>query len=157
MNDYVLRYSDVMLMRAEALIELDRMGEARTIINDIRDRAANSISKHIGYASEFCQISPYPTTYFTTKESARRCLQWERRLEMAMENGRYFDLRRWGVASTTLNAYFDSEKNSTYDGQSYGQYYQDAHYTAGKNEFYPVPYNQLYYVPGLYVQNKGYN
>lgn len=157
MNDYVLRYSDVMLMRAEALIELDRMGEARTIINDIRDRAANSISKHIGYASEFCQISPYPTAYFTTKESARRCLQWERRLEMAMENGRYFDLRRWGVASTTLNAYFDSEKNSTYDGQSYGQYYQDAHYTAGKNEFYPVPYNQLYYVPGLYVQNKGYN
>ena len=157
MNDYVLRYSDVMLMRAEALIELDRMGEARTIINDIRDRAANSISKHIGYASEFCQISPYPTTYFTTKESARRCLQWERRLEMAMENGRYFDLRRWGVASTTLNTYFDSEKNSTYDGQSYGQYYQDAHYTAGKNEFYPVPYNQLYYVPGLYVQNKGYN
>lgn len=157
MNDYVLRYSDVMLMRAEALIELDRMGEARTIINDIRDRAANSISKHIGYASEFCQISPYPTTYFTTKESARRCLQWERRLEMAMENGRYFDLRRWGVASTTLNAYFDSEKNSTYDGQSYGQYYQDAHYTAGKNEFYPVPYNQLYYVPGLYIQNKGYN
>ena len=157
MNDYVLRYSDVMLMRAEALIELDRMGEARTIINDIRDRAANSISKHIGYASEFCQISPYPTTYFTTKESARRCLQWERRLEMAMENGRYFDLRRWGVASSTLNAYFDSEKNSTYDGQSYGQYYQDAHYTAGKNEFYPVPYNQLYYVPGLYVQNKGYN
>lgn len=157
MNDYVLRYSDVMLMRAEALIELDRMGEARTIINDIRDRAANSISKHIGYASEFCQISPYPAAYFTTKESARRCLQWERRLEMAMENGRYFDLRRWGVASTTLNAYFDSEKNSTYDGQSYGQYYQDAHYTAGKNEFYPVPYNQLYYVPGLYVQNKGYN
>ena len=56
MNDYVLRYSDVMLMRAEALIELDRMGEARTIINDIRDRAANSISKHIGYASEFCQV-----------------------------------------------------------------------------------------------------
>lgn len=157
MNDYVLRYSDVMLMRAEALIELDRMGEARTIINDIRDRAANSISKHIGYASEFCQISPYPAAYFTTKESARRCLQWERRLEMAMENGRYFDLRRWGVASTTLNAYFDSEKNSTYDGQSYGLYYQDAHYTAGKNEFYPVPYNQLYYVPGLYVQNKGYN
>lgn len=157
MNDYVLRYSDVMLMRAEALIELDRMGEARTIINDIRDRAANSISKHIGYASEFCQISPYPAAYFTTKESARRCLQWERRLEMAMENGRYFDLRRWGVASSTLNAYFDSEKNSTYDGQSYGQYYQDAHYTAGKNEFYPVPYNQLYYVPGLYVQNKGYN
>ena len=31
-----------------------------------------------------------------------------------------------------------------------------ANYTADKNEFYPVPYNQMYYVPGLYVQNKGY-
>ena len=30
-------------------------------------------------------------------------------------------------------------------------------YTPGKNEFWPVPYNQLYYVPGLYTQNKGYN
>ena len=43
------------------------------------------------------------------------------------------------------------------DGQTYATYLKDAHYTAGKNEFYPIPYNQLYYVPGLYVQNKGYN
>lgn len=49
------------------------------------------------------------------------------------------------------------EQDSEYNGVRYGQYYKDAHYTAGKNEFYPVPYNQLYYVPGLYVQNKGYN
>jgi hypothetical protein len=76
---------------------------------------------------------------------------------MAMESSRYFDLRRWGIASETLNAYFDSEKDVVYDGQTYAQYLKDAHYTAGKNEFYPVPFNQLYYVPGLYVQNKGYN
>lgn len=76
---------------------------------------------------------------------------------MAMESSRYFDLRRWGVASTVLNAYFESEKKASYNGTKYGQYYQDAHYTPGKNEFYPIPYNQLYYVPGLYVQNKGYN
>lgn len=157
MNDYIFRYTDVMLMRAEALVELDELTEARSIINDIRTRAANSISKHIGYAAEFCEIANYPQTYFATKESARRCLRWERRLEMAMENGRYFDLRRWGIASQTLNAYFATEKNVSYDGQSYAQYYNDAHYTPGKNEFYPVPYNQLYYVPGLYVQNKGYN
>lgn len=155
-NDYVLRYSDVMLMRAEALVELDRLGEAREIINDIRRRASNSIGKHIGYAADQCEIAEYPTSYFQDKETARKCLQWERRLELAMENGRYFDLRRWGIASKTLNAYFEKAKNSVYDGQAYGQYYKDAHYTAGKNEFYPVPYNQLYYVPGLYVQNNGY-
>lgn len=155
-NDYVLRFSDVMLMRAEALIELDRLSEARDIINDIRRRAGNSIGKHIGYAADQCEIAEYPISYFQDKETARKCLQWERRLELAMENGRYFDLRRWGIASKTLNAYFEKAKNSVYDGQAYGQYYKDAHYTPGKNEFYPVPYNQLYYVPGLYVQNKNY-
>lgn len=157
MNDYVFRYTDVMLMRAEALIELDRMEEARMIINDIRRRAANSIDKHISYASDFCEIAEYPASDFTSKENARVRLRWERRLEMAMESSRYFDLRRWGVASEILNAYFAKEKNASYEGVRYGQYYEEARYTAGKNEFYPIPYNQLYYVPGLYVQNLGYN
>ena len=156
MNDYVFRYSDVMLMRAEALIETGKLEEARSIINDIRQRAKNSVAKHIQYAADQCEIALYPDTYFKDKETARKCLQWERRLELAMENGRYFDLRRWGIASKTLNAYFETEKNDVYDGQTYAQYLKDAHYTAGKNEFYPVPYNQMYYVPGLYTQNKGY-
>lgn len=157
MNDYVFRFTDVMLMRAEALIELGRLEEARTIINDIRQRAANSIDKHIAYAKDFCEIALYPSSYFSSKEKARECLRWERRLEMAMESSRYFDLRRWGIASTVLNAYFASEQNASYEGTKYGQYYKDAHYTPGKNEFYPIPYNQLYYVPNLYEQNKGYN
>jgi hypothetical protein len=157
MNDYIFRYTDVMLMRTEALVELNRLTEAQDIVNAVRQRAANSIAKHISYAASYCNISTYPAGYFSTKEIARKCVQWERRLEMAMESDRYFSLRRWGIASTTLNAYFESEQNVSYDGQSYAQYLQDAHYTAGKNEFYPVPYNQLYYVPGLYVQNKGYN
>ena len=156
MNDYVFRYSDVMLMRAEALIETGKLEDARSIINDIRQRAKNSVAKHIQYAADQCEIALYPDTYFKDKETARKCLQWERRLELAMENGRYFDLRRWGIASKTLNAYFETEKNDVYDGQTYAQYLKDAHYTPGKNEFYPVPYNQLYYVPGLYSQNKGY-
>ena len=156
MNDYVFRYTDVMLMRAEALIETGKLAEARTIINDIRQRAKNSVAKHIQYAADQCEIALYPDTYFQDKETARKCLRWERRLEMAMENSRYFDLRRWGIASKTLNAYFEKEKNDVYEGQTYAQYLKDAHYTPGKNEFYPVPYNQMYYVPGLYTQNKGY-
>ena len=157
MNDYVLRYTDVMLMRAEALIETGSLEEARTIINDIRQRAKNSVAKHIGYAADQCEIALYPASYFSTKEQARQCLQWERRLELAMENGRYFDLRRWGIASQTLNKFFEKEKDVVYDGQTYAQYYKDAHYTPAKNEYFPLPYIQLYYVPGLYTQNKGYN
>ena len=157
MNDYVFRYTDVMLMRAEALVELGRLAEARTIINDIRQRAANSITKHISYAADQCEIALYPESYFLTQEQARQCLRWERRLELAMENGRYFDLRRWGIASETLTAYFASEQNSQYEGQTYAQYYRDAYYTPNKNEFFPIPYNQMYYIPGLYTQNQGYD
>ena len=183
MNEYVLRYTDVMLMRAEALIELGRLSEARIIINDIRRRAANSVAKHIDYAANQCEIAEYPESYFANKETARKCLRWERRLEMAMENGRFFDLRRWGIASQTLNAYYASEQNDvysffdhngnvmagapvTYDSNGnitsdtemhYGQYYRDGLFTAGKNEFFPIPYNQMFYIPGLYTQNEGYN
>ena len=157
MNDYVFRYTDVMLMRAEALVETGKLEEARTIINDIRQRAKNSVAKHISYAADQCEIALYPSSYFQTKEQARKCLQWERRLELVMENGRYFDLRRWGIASQTLNNFFEKEKDVVYDGQTYAQYYKDAHYTPGKNEYFPLPYIQLYYVPGLYTQNKGYN
>lgn len=163
--DYVFRYTDVMLMRAEALVELNRLDEAQDIINDIRQRAANSISKHIDYAADMCEIALYPKGYFSSKEIARKCVRWERRLELAMENGRYFDLRRWGIASETLNAYFASEQNDVYTyvneagetvKQTYAQYYKDAKYTPEKNEYFPIPYNQLFYIPGLYVQNKGY-
>lgn len=157
MNDYVFRYTDVMLMRAEALVELGQLAEAQMIVNDIRKRAENSVAKHIAYAADYIQIAQYPAGYFSSKEVARQCVQWERRLEMAMECDRYFALKRWGIASKTLNAYFEKEQTMNYDGQDYAQYYRDAHFTPGKNEFYPVPYNQLYYVPGLYTQNEGYN
>lgn len=156
MNDYVIRYTSAMLDRAEALIELDRLAEARTIINAIRQRAANSVSKHIGYAADQCEIATYPETYFQDKATARKCLRWERRLEMGMEHERFFDLRRWGIASETLNAYFKREAKDNYEGQTYAQYYKDANFKPGKNEFFPVPYNQMYYIPGLYKQNKGY-
>ena len=156
MNEYMLRYTQTMLDRVEALIELDRLSEARTIINDIRQRAANSISKHIDYAADQCKISLYPESYFATKEKARQCLRWERRLEMGQEHERFFDLRRWGLLSSTLNAYFEKEAKDSYDGQNYAQYYKDAHFTKEKNEYMPIPYNQMFYIPGLYTQNKGY-
>ncbi len=157
MNDYVLRYTDVMLMRAEALIETGSLEDARSIINDIRQRAKNSVAKHIGYAADQCEIALYPASDFDTKEKARVRLQFERRLELAMEDNRFFDLRRWGIASSTLNEFFEQEQNCVYEGQAYAAYYKDAHFTTGKNEYFPLPYIQMYYVPGLYTQNKNYN
>jgi len=154
MNDYVFRYTDVMLMRAEALIETDKLTDALQIINDIRQRAKNSVDKHIAYAKDQCEIELYPQ--FPDKEYARQALRWERRVELAMEHRRYFDLRRWGMASETLNKYFESEKNDRYGDQTYALYLKDAHYTSGKNEYYPIPNAQMFYIPGLYTQNKNY-
>ena len=156
-NDYVLRYTDVMLMRAEALIESgDYNGEALQIINTIRERAKRDISSTslIKYAKDQCEISLYGN--FASKEDARKALRWERRLELAMEGHRFFDLRRWGLLSTTLNKYFETEKTDEYDGQTYGLYYKDAFFTKGKNEYFPIASNQMNYVQGLYHQNKGY-
>ncbi|MBQ7419890.1 MAG: RagB/SusD family nutrient uptake outer membrane protein [Prevotella sp.] len=156
-NDYVLRYTDVMLMRAEALIESgDYNGEALEIINTIRDRAKKDISNTslIKYAKNQCDISLYGS--FASKDDARKALRWERRLELAMEGHRFFDLRRWGLLSTTLNKYFETEVTDEYDGQTYALYYKDAFFTAGKNEYFPIASNQMNYVQGLYHQNKGY-
>jgi len=144
-------------MRAEALIETGSVEDARSIINDIRQRAKNSVAKHIGYAANQCEIALYPASDFDTKEKARVRLQFERRLELAMEDNRFFDLRRWGIASSTLNEFFEQEQNCVYEGQAYAAYYKDAHFTTGKNEYFPLPYIQMYYVPGLYTQNKNYN
>ena len=91
-----------------------------------------------------------------SQEDARKALRWERRVELAMEGHRFFDLRRWGLLSTTLNKYFESEKTDEYDGQTYALYYKDAFFTAGKNEYFPIASNQMNYVQGLYHQNKGY-
>ena len=157
MNDYVLRYTDVMLMRAEALIEKgDFNGEALQIINEIRERAKRDISGSslIGYAKDQCDIALYGN--FASQDDARKALRWERRVELAMEGHRFFDLRRWGMLSSTLNKYFETEKTDEYDSQTYALYYKDAFFTAGKNEYFPIASNQMNYVQGLYHQNRGY-
>lgn len=163
-NDYVFRYADVMLMRAEALIELGKYNDALPIINDIRSRAKRSIEMYIPYAKDYCDIVEYPS--FPNQEFARQALRWERRLEMAMESSRFFDLRRWGIAAETLNTYFEKEKDVKFTyvndkgetlTQAYAQYYKDAHFTKGVNEYMPIPRNQMNYIPNLYKQNRGYN
>ena len=153
-NDYVFRTADVMLMKAEAYIELDELGKALEIINKIRQRAAKSIEGYIDYAADLCEIIDYPD--FPNKDYARQALRWERRLELAMEGHRFFDLRRWGMLSSTLNTYFAEEADSKYEGKGYAGYLKQAHFTKEKNEYFPIASNQINYVPGLYHQNKGY-
>lgn len=171
MNEIVLRYADIMLIRAEALIELnENLEEARTLINEIRTRAKNSIAR-IDYAEDFCEISTYPESGWT-QEYARQAVRFERRLELAMEHQRFFDLVRWGTAADVLNEFYrteywenpepgdfrdDAGNDTYYDGGGYVSYYQTAHFEKGTHEYIPIPFPQMNYVPGLYTQNPHYN
>ncbi|MBQ0034864.1 MAG: RagB/SusD family nutrient uptake outer membrane protein [Bacteroidales bacterium] len=162
-NDYVIRYAEVLLMAAEAYIESGKdINEGVALINKLRTRANASVTKHIGYAA--AQVGSLNTYSGLSKDEARKALRNERRVELAMEGRRFFDLRRWGMCSTTLNNFFKEKPVYTYEddemeeqNQAYAEYYQrEAFFNSGKNEYWPVPSNQMLYVPGLYEQNKGY-
>ena len=147
MNRIVIRYADVLLWRAEALIELNQdLPQARALINQVRDRARNSM-QHISYATN-CRIDPYGADY-ASQEQLRRALRWERRLEFAMENSRFFDLTRWGVADEVMNAYYQRE-------QTQRTYMKGALFQKNKEEYLPIPLQQISFSKGLYQQNYGY-
>ncbi|ATA67640.1 RagB/SusD family nutrient uptake outer membrane protein [Capnocytophaga cynodegmi] len=146
-NRIVLRYADVLLMRAEALIELNRHNDALVLINQVRTRAKQSTSL-IGYVSNV-DIEPYSNSNWT-KEYAQQALRWERRLEFAMEGERFFDLVRWGIAHEVLNAYYISEATRR------PAIYSNARFTKNKNEYIPIPQQQIGFVKGIYKQNVGF-
>ncbi|WP_203226862.1 RagB/SusD family nutrient uptake outer membrane protein [Confluentibacter flavum] len=147
----IIRYADVLLMKAEALIELGRHVEALPLINEIRVRAANSTGKlknTDGSPISNYRIEPYNIAGWT-QDFARKAMQWERRLEFATESPRFFDLVRWGIAGETLNPYLEIEKTRH-------SYLQNAQFTEGKDEYFPIPQAQIDLTEGLYQQNVGW-
>lgn len=148
-NKIVIRYADVVLMRAEALIELDREKEALPLINEIRERAKKSTSL-IDYA-ENVDIALYVDNVNCnwTKPYAREALRWERRLELAMESQRFFDLVRWGIADSVINTFYKEEAPKR-------TYYEDAHFEKNRAEYVPIPQQQINFSKQVYKQNYGY-
>lgn len=153
-NIDIIRYADVLLMKAEALIELGRQAEALPLINQIRARAKASTGrtrKADGTAPSNYKISEYVDGSNITwnQENARKALQWERRLEFAMESPRFFDLVRWGIAAETLNAYLEKEKTRR-------PFLANAKFTKGRDEYLPIPQREIDFTKGLYKQNPKY-
>lgn len=153
LNWQIIRYADLMLYKAEALIEIGGNGleEARTLINEVRNRAKNS-----EYVKDFndptknaanYNIGLYPASGWT-QDYARQALRTEMRLEKALEGERFFDLVRWGIAREVMTAYFNQEKDTRI-------YYQGATFDAGE-EYYPIPVAQYNFSLGKYTQNPGY-
>jgi hypothetical protein len=152
-NIDIIRYDDVLLMKAEALIELGQHNAALPIINQIRTRAAAS-TQWLKYANNTPYSNYNVQTYQDgvncswTQIFARNALRWERRLEFAMESPRFFDLVRWGIAAETLNAYLASEGTIR-------SYLVPGHFRKNQDEYLPIPNTQITLSEGLYVQNTG--
>jgi len=100
LNVPLMRYSNVLLMKAEALNELDKTSLAIPLINEVRERA------------------DMPVMTGTSKEAVRAQIEHERILEFPMENFRFYDLRRWNKTKQALDAIgrtgFSNEKNLFY-------------------------------------------
>lgn len=152
-NIHILRYADVLLLLAEAEIEAGSMETARNLINQVRARAAQkaqgvgadraTLAVPINDASitwAHYKIGQY-TTPFASQDDARTAVRYERRLELAMEGQRFFDLKRWGIAATTLNAYI----NGVAGGAEKLRRLQlgNAEAFATRHNFYPIPSVQL--------------
>jgi hypothetical protein len=150
-NYDIIRYDDVLLMQAEAYIELDEQANALPLINQIRNRAAAStgrLKKIDGTFPSNYNVKPYTLANWT-QDYARKALQWERRLEFATEGARFFDLVRWGIAEKTLNDYINVEKVRR-------TFLATAKFTAGRDEYLPIPQSEITFTNGLYKQNPGY-
>lgn len=147
LNFCLIRYADIVLLKAESLIEQNKqLDEARTLINSVRQKAARSIDgnytpQDLDPFNANYKVGLYPSDGWT-QEYARKALRMERRLELAMEGNRWFDLLRWNTAVQTVNAYMKSE-------EKYHSYY--AGNSISDDELYlPVPYDEVNNSNGLY-------
>lgn len=118
-NIRVLRYGEILLIKAEATNELGNTGEAKTALDQVRARA--------GLAG----------TSAGTQSEMRDAIWKERRVELAMEHDRFFDLVRQGRAGTVLRA-------------------QGKNFIDGKNEIFPIPQRQIEISGGRLKQNPNY-
>ncbi len=138
LNLNLLRFSEVILMLAEAEIEAGTLQNAFTNINLIRNRAKNSRAVSFPAAYGVPKVEPYPTV-FASKADATTALRLERSLELGMEGQRFFDLVRWGVSATELNAYYAYESPMPYQVLLKPK----PTFDAAKSNYYPIPQQQI--------------
>ncbi|MEM1339774.1 MAG: RagB/SusD family nutrient uptake outer membrane protein [Bacteroidota bacterium] len=117
-NIRILRFAEILLIRAEALNELGQSGEALAPLNRVRSRVS------------------LPDVTTTNQSELRMAIWKERRLELAMEHDRWYDLLRQGRAAEVMNAL-------------------GLPFEVGKHELYPIPNDQLIQTPDL-GQNPGW-
>ena len=91
----------------------------------------------------------YTTHHGRGQASARKAVRFERRLELALEGHRFFDLVRWGIAGDYINTYLQKEKTRL------PKNLMGVSFTANKNEYFPIPQIEIDLNSNL-KQNLGY-
>jgi len=121
-NIHLLRYADVLLLLAEAEVEVGSLPNAMALVNQVRARAKVKVQgpgttaanmavpygdPSVTWASYNISVYPAGSPFFASQTAARDAVRAERRLELAMEGQRFFDLRRWGLVPTVIPAYIN--------------------------------------------------
>ncbi|SFS50669.1 RagB/SusD family nutrient uptake outer membrane protein [Sphingobacterium wenxiniae] len=143
----IMRLADVILMAAECAVEAGDLDAALKYVNSIRVRASKLAPRKLADGSNAAdyQVKPYPS--FPDKEYARKAVQMERRLELAMEGHRFFDLVRWGNAKQVIESYsqFEGSILPSFSGVTFNTY----------NAYFPIPQSQIDRSGGTLKQNDG--
>ncbi|RZJ66317.1 MAG: RagB/SusD family nutrient uptake outer membrane protein [Flavobacterium sp.] len=132
-NKIYIRFADVLLWKAEALLESGDYAGSVAIINQIRNRARTSVAAD-GSTPPAGTLSDRPAS--TNAAEVKNWLIQERRVELGFENQRFLDLKRWGIAQEVLNA-------------------QGIDFEA-KHNLYPIPQSERDASAGTLTQNDGY-
>ena len=145
-NYHILRYADVLLMAAEAAVETGALETGRGYVNQVRARAKNGprADSQPNYV-----IDTYNSAW-TDQGAARTAVRHERRVELAMEGHRLFDLRRWGTMVDDLNTYIANE------GRTIANFAAKANPVSAKHMALPIPLNAIDSSQGALTQNPGH-
>jgi len=176
---HLYRYADVLLLLAEAAVETNNLEEARGIVNQIRARAGQTAEgcgsatltqatypacaghdeiavplNHVGTLDSLTmpwavyRIGRY-TTPWSDQVFARAAVRYERRLELAMEGQRFFDLRRTGSADSVITNYLAVEETRL-------PWMATAAPFTSRHHLYPIPQIQIELSHGTLCQNAGW-
>lgn len=150
-NYTIIRFADVLLMAAEAEIELGNLDAGRDLINQVRARAAASPVMLDDGSAPAATYNVAQYTSFASADEARAAVRMERKLELSGEGHRFYDLVRWGVAATELNAFI------AHESQFLSGAYAGASFVAGTNERLPIPQEEIDLIGSdILQQNPGY-
>lgn len=155
----IMRYAEVLLSYLEALNE----SQPTSVTQEVLDKTINDIRNRVG-------LPAITKADVASQELVRKAVRKERRVELAFEGLRYFDVLRWGIASEVLNHTFTgvklsddpSARNYRGSGSSASPVDKDGYYQFeprtwnAHNRYWPIPQNDLNINKNL-KQNEGYN